>query len=73
MVGVLAPNPVDLEFNKERESTCDIQNMEAILVKENLRRQKSALRNHVQTHFQLTVSGANGAIGVLAPKLVGQA
>ena len=46
--------------------------MEEILVKENLRTQDHALKNHVQMHFQLTVCGANGAIGVLAPKLVGQ-
>ena len=40
-------------------------------MKEKLRRQGSALRNHVLIHFQLTVCGANGVIGVLAQKLVG--
>ena len=39
-------------------------------MKGNLRPQDSVMRNHVQIHFQLTVSGANGATGVLAPKLV---
>ena len=48
-----------------------MQPMEAILVKEKLRIQDHALRNHVQIHFQLTVCGANGVIGVLALKLVG--
>ena len=47
-----------------------MQRMEAILVKEKLRRQDHALRNHVLIHFQLTVCGANGAIGMVAPKLV---
>ena len=49
-----------------------MQPMEAILVKEKLRIQDHALRNHVQIHFQLTVCGANGVIGVLALKLVEQ-
>ena len=40
-------------------------------MKEKLRIQDHALRNHVLIHFQLTVCGVNGVIGVLAPKLVG--
>ena len=44
--------------------------MKVLLVKESQMKPDNALRNHAQIHFQLTVSGANGATGVLAPKLV---
>ena len=44
--------------------------MEVLHVKENLWRHKTATRKNAKLNFQLTVSGANGANGVLAPKLV---
>ena len=67
VTGVLAPKLVEVDFKRGTDKYHNRLKMEDCSVVDNLMEQRSVQMNHVQ----LTVNGANGAIGILAPKLVG--